>query len=115
MEVLNEYINHVPVTNLWHLWAGVVGGIAITVWLIKRESAFGVVAAVLTVFLGITALYITTAQTAYLERVGYINDPPAFVEMLDDWELIEQKDQLMVLRRMEPMTDDEVKEWKNHE
>lgn len=116
MEVLNEYIASVPVTNLWHLWAIFVAAlIAVIVAVYKDSSAcFGIFLFV-AFGSGVFALVTSIEQNQYLECQGYITDPPAFVEMLKDWELVDQQGTLFTIREREPMTDDEIKEWKKHE
>lgn len=116
MEVLNEYIASVPVTNLWHLWAIVVASlIAVIVALLKDNPAcFGVFVFV-TFISGMFTFGLSVWQDQHLERQGYIIDPPAFVEMLNDWELVDQQGTLFTVREREPMTKDEIKEWKKHE
>lgn len=114
MEVLNEYIASVPVTNLWHLWAIVVISMLICVVneFVSPKILSGCSFCVFGISLGV-AICLTAAQDANLERQGYIIDPPAFVEMLNDWELVDQQGTLFTVREREPMTKDEIKEWKN--
>lgn len=120
MEVLNEYIASVPVTNLWHLAAGVVGmWLLFALCLIKANShphsyweVSTFVTFVFAVLFTLVAAGFSTSPSSHLERQGYITDPPAFVEMLNDWELVDQQGTLFTVREREPMTDDEIKEWK---
>lgn len=113
MEVLNEYIASVPVMNLWHLWAIFVTAlIAVIVAMHKNNSSCTGIFLVVAFASGVTALVTSIEQNQHLERQGYIIDPPAFVEMLNDWELVDQQGTLFTIREREPMTKDEIKEWK---
>ena len=116
MEVLNEYIASVPVTNLWHLWAIFVSAlIVLIVAVYKNNFACAGIFRCVAFGSGIAALVASIEQDPHLERQGYIIDPPAFVEMLNDWELVDQQGTLFTVREREPMTKDEIKEWKKHE
>ena len=123
MEVLNEYIASVPITNLWHVAAGVVVmWLLFALCLIKANAHPNSYWEVSTFVIFIVALIFSLVTSgllanpsSHLERQGYITDPPAFVEMLNDWELVDQQDTLFTVREREPMTKDEIKEWKKHE
>lgn len=113
MQVLNEYIQYVPLTNLWLLWAvAVIPSVLLAAALCKKWEGSSIVLSFITLFYIWAAVMITFSPTPHLEQTGYINDPSAFVEMLDEWEVVDQQNQLITMRRMEPMTEDEVKEWK---
>ena len=113
MEVLNEYIASVPVTNLWHLWAIFVAALIVLIVAVNKNSSACAGIFIFIVFgSGVAAVDASIDQKQHLERQGYITDPPAFVETLNDWELVDQQGTLFTIRERKPMTKDEIKEWK---
>ena len=114
MTVLNEYLVSVPTTNLWHLWAAFAVVFACMIWGVVQDSTPVYAISLFAVsVLFVVSLCFSFAQNEHIECVGYISDPLAFAEMMNDWNVQKQENSLITMRTKKPLTKDEVKEFEN--
>ena len=112
MVILSEYLTVLPITNLWNIWIIFFIALAVTIWLaVEKHSVASGTMVIPTVIAFIFASVISIVGRTYIECVGYIERPEAFVEMLNDYDVVSHEGDLYTLRSMYYLTEEEIKEY----